>query len=49
MFEIIKEIMIEHRQICDESDWSEKDKQIRAIYDSYRIENKLNNIKQAGI
>ena len=46
MFEIIKEIMIEHRQICDENEWSEEDKQIRAIYDSYRIENKLKQLKQ---
>ena len=46
MFEIIKEMLIEHRQICEENDWSESQKLTRAIYDSYRIENKLNQQKQ---
>ena len=46
MFEIIKEMLIEHRQICEENDWSEKQKSTRAVYDAFRIENKLNQLKQ---
>ena len=38
----IKKLLLEHRQICEENDWTENQKNIRATYDTFRIQNIIN-------
>ncbi len=44
--EEIKKILIEHREICEENDWSDTKKDIRATYDTFRIQNIIEKDEQ---
>ena len=39
----ILQILNDHRTICEEQNWDEEQNKTRAIYDTFRIQNILNN------